>query len=185
MKGHELKAELETVADEHGEIESPRPTITVEYETRNGNIRSREGEVWRVSDGGTFDDAVIRFSENAGEKDEDPYFIRVRNGSMKLFSISLASSTETELGDVEDVKVEGLESGEDDEIDPLAAFEKPDDIEEGMELTDGSGDVWLLKEINGGDTTVSVWKDGRRKRKERLPTRDIRNEYQNGELEVV
>jgi hypothetical protein len=95
----DLRTDLETLADDRGEIDGDRPTLTVTYETRQGNERTRTGDVWRVSDGGTFDDAVIRFSANAGDADEDPYYIRVRNGEMTLISISERGS-ETDLGAV-------------------------------------------------------------------------------------
>lgn len=176
----ELKAELESVANNNGEIVDARPTVTVEYETQNGNTQSRTGEVWRVTDGGTFDDAIIRFSQNAGETDEDPYYIRIRNGKATL--VSVAETREVDLGAVEAIDVDGLDTEDTNESDPS---DDTDEIQEGMELTDGSGDVWLLKDINGGNTTVDVWNDGRRKRVERLPTEELQSEYQSGELEAI
>ena len=102
----DLRTDLEALADDRGEITDDRPTLTVTYTTRQGTERTRTGDVWRVSDGGTFDDAVIRFSADIGG-DEDPYYIRVRNGEMTLVSIS-EQGRETDLGAVESVAVDGL-----------------------------------------------------------------------------
>ena len=105
----ELRAALEQIADDHGEIYDDRPTLTVTYETRQGTERTRTGDVWRVSDGGTFDDAVIRFSANIGG-DEDAYYLRVRGEDMTLVSIS-EQGRETDLGDVVSVDADGIDTG--------------------------------------------------------------------------
>jgi len=102
-----LRTDLKMMADDRGEITADRPTLTVTYTTPQGNQRTRTGDVWRVSDGRAFDDAVIRFSANAGETDEDAYFIRVRHGDMTLVSVS-ERGTETALGAVVSVAVDGL-----------------------------------------------------------------------------
>ena len=103
----DLRTDLEALADDRGEITDDRPTLTVTYETSHGNKGTRTGEVWRVSDGGTFDDSVIRFSENPGTDDEDAYYIRVRQRVMTLVSIS-EQGRETVLGTVYSVSVDGL-----------------------------------------------------------------------------
>ena len=106
----DLRTDLETLADDRGEIDGDRPTLTVTYETRQGNEQTRTGDVWRVSDGGTFDDAVIRFSADIGG-DEDAYYIRVRNGTMTLVSVS-DTGRETDLGTVVSVAADGLQTPE-------------------------------------------------------------------------
>lgn len=113
----ELAKELEQDADEYGRLgDADRVEITVEYETKSGNTRDRSGEVWCVeceSDGSV---NKIRFSENAGEADEDPYYVDVERGS--VFSVS-ETGTKTELGPVtafgsdrEDTEDSGENGGE-------------------------------------------------------------------------
>lgn len=108
-----------------------------------------------------------------------------KDGSSRTFSVATEFYEEhaDKLGEyIDDPEHEPADS---EDVDPLAAFEEPGDIEEGMELTDGSGDVYLLSEIDGGDTKVQVWNDGRLKRTELMPTASLRTEYKNGELELV
>lgn len=102
----DLRTDLETLADDRGEIDGDMPTITVTYETRQGNERNRTGEAWRVSDGGTGDDAKFNFSADIGG-DEDAYYIRVRNGDMTLVSVS-EGARETDLGPVVSVASDDL-----------------------------------------------------------------------------
>jgi len=193
MNASNVASALEPRTDEYGHIKNndDRVTIKAEYETRNGNTRSREGQLWEVSDGGSWDDLVIRFSENAGETDEDPYFVRVRGDEVKLFSISLASDTETELGEVENLEVEGLDTDDDtDDMDEavddvMSVFDEPDEISEGMELTEDGETVYLIKSIRGNDATVSIWKDGRRKRKQSMDADDLQSDYDSGTLTVA
>ena len=62
-----------------------------------------------------------------------------------------------------------------------------DQITPGMELTEpnDSDYVYLIKSVRGNDATVSVWNDGRRKRKQTLPADELQGEYENGELVEV
>jgi hypothetical protein len=169
--------------DEYGTLaDDERVEITVEYETDAGNTRTRTGTVWAV-DEGRFGTTKLRFSADIGD-DEDPYYVEVRNGSATL--VSVAETRETDLGDVTDFDAPDVtEENEDDDVDPLAAFEEPEDIEEGMELTDGSGDVFLIKDVCDERTNVAIWNDGRLKRRQSFNTETLRQDYQTGELQVV
>lgn len=169
---------------EYGTLaEEERVEITVEYETDAGNTRTRSGTVWTVDDG-RWGSTKLRFSANVGETDEDPYYVEVSNGSATLVSVS--DTRETELGDVTGFDAPDVtEENEDNDVDPLAAFEEPEDIEEGMELTDGSGDVFLLKDVGDDETNVAIWNEGRLKRRQSFNTETLRQDYQSGELQVV
>jgi len=184
----EVVESLET--NEYGTLaDDERFEITVEYETRSGNTRSRTGEVWAMDDH-KFGGDIIRFSAGIGTDDEDSYYIHVMDRGAELVSVS-EMGNRTELGDVESIDADVDEATEDDDTDEdiedvMAAFDEPEQIEEGMELTEPDGeDVYLLKSVDGGDTTVSIWNDGRRKRKERMPTSDLQTAYDHDELVVV
>jgi len=184
----EVVESLET--NEYGTLaDEERFEITVEYETRSGNTRSRTGEVWAMDDH-KFGGDIIRFSAGIGTDDEDSYYIHVMDRGAELVSVS-EMGNRTELGDVESIDADVDEATEDDDTDEdiedvMAAFDEPEQIEEGMELTEPDGeDVYLLKSVDGGDTTVSIWNDGRRKRKERMPTSDLQTAYDHDELVVV
>ena len=185
-----VASELENKTDEYGRLaDDDRVTITVEYETRSGNTRSREGEVWAV-DEGTWGETILRFSKNAGETDEDTYFVKINGDTETLISVSELGN-ESELGEVENVDVDGLDTDDDiediDEAvdDVMAAFDEPDEISEGMELTEDGETVFLIKSIRGNDATVAIWNDGRRKRKQRMNADDLQNDYENGDLVVA
>ena len=184
----EVVESLET--NEYGTLaDEERFEITVEYETRSGNTRSRTGEVWAMDDH-KFGGDIIRFSAGIGTDDEDSYYIHVMDRGAELVSVS-EMGNRTELGDVESIDADVDEATEDDDTDEdiedvMAAFDEPEQIEEGMELTEPDGeDVYLLKSVDGGDTTVSIWNDGRRKRKERMPTSDLQTAYDHGGLVIV
>jgi len=184
----EVVESLET--NEYGTLaDDERFEITVEYETRSGNTRSRTGEVWAMDDH-KFGGDIIRFSAGIGTDDEDTYFIHVMDRGAELVSVS-EMGNRTELGDVESIDADVDEPTEDGDMDEdiedvMAAFDEPEQIEEGMELTEPDGkDVYLLKSVDGGDTTVSIWNDGRRKRQERMPTSDLQTAYDHDELVVV
>ena len=84
-----------------------------------------------------------------------------------------------------DVHDESDENDESNEVDPLAAFDEPDEIEEGMELTADGDRVYLIKSINGSEATVQIWNGDRRGRKERMPVDRLQSDYENGTLQVV
>jgi len=90
------------------------------------------------------------------------------------------------VGEVVSVEVHG-DSDEDDEedIDPLAAFEEPDEIEEGMELTEDGERVYLIKSIDDEEATVQIWNGNRRGRRQTLPVDSLQSDYDNGTLQVV
>ena len=185
-----VASELKNKTDEYGRLaDDDRVTITVEYETRSGNTRSREGEVWAVGEG-SWGETLLRFSQNAGETDEDTYFVEINGDSETLVSVSELGN-ESELGEVENVDVDGLDTDDesdemDEEVDDvMAAFDEPDEISEGMELTEDGETVFLIKSIRGNDATVAIWNDGRRKRKQRMNADDLQNDYETGDLVVV
>jgi len=96
-----LADNLEAAADEYGNIDDDAsPEITVEYETRQGNTRTRTGEVWSVTDGGTFEDRIVRFSADAGTDDEDSYALKITHGRVELVSYSDAGRETTLARDV-------------------------------------------------------------------------------------
>ena len=72
-----------------------------------------------------------------------------------------------------------------DDVDPLAAFDDPDEIEEGMELTEDGDRVYVIKSIRGDEATVQIWNDNRRGRSMRIPVDSLQSDYDNGTLEVV
>jgi len=78
------------------------------------------------------------------------------------------------------------EECEDEEIeDVMSVFDEPDEISEGMELTENGETVFLIKSIRGNDATVAIWKDGRRKRKQRMDADELQTDYDNGNLVVA
>jgi len=72
-----------------------------------------------------------------------------------------------------------------DNVDPLAAFDDPDEIEEGMELTEDGDRVYVIKSLEGTMATVQIWNGKRRGRRERMPVDSLQNDYDNGTLQVV
>jgi len=90
------------------------------------------------------------------------------------------------VGEVVSVEVHD-DSDEDDEedIDPLAAFEEPDEIEEGMELTEDGERVYLIKSIGDEEATVQIWNGNRRGRRQTFPVDSLQSDYDNGTLQVV
>ena len=72
-----------------------------------------------------------------------------------------------------------------DDVDPLAAFDEPDEIEEGMELTEDGDRVYLIKSIRGDEATVQIWNGDRCGRCERMPVDGLQSDYENGTLQVV
>ena len=95
----EFVDEMADKTNEYGHVdEDSRVEVEVQYETDNGNVKCRQGEVWMVEDG------LMRFSENAGEVNEDPYFVESRYGKAMLVSVS-ENGKETDLGDVVDFYV--------------------------------------------------------------------------------
>lgn len=115
----ELADELEQKDTEFGTLaDGERFQITVKYETDAGNTRSRSGEVWAVdSDIGVGSETRIRFSEDAGEVDEDPYYIKLKNGDAVVVSVS-ENATHTELGPVSAFTTEGKNSEDPEDDDP-------------------------------------------------------------------
>jgi len=96
-----IKNVLSAQSNEYGEVpEDARIEITVSYENRQGNINIKHGEVWRVADG------RINFSQNAGEVDEDSYFLRFNYGRVSVISVS-ERGTETEIGKLSNIVIEG------------------------------------------------------------------------------
>ena len=90
----EFVDEMAEKTDEYGRLDQDdRVEIEVQYKTDSGNVKSRTGEVWAVDDG------TLRFSDNAGERNEDPYYVESRYGKAMLVSVS-ESGTETDLGGV-------------------------------------------------------------------------------------
>ena len=85
-----------------------------------------------------------------------------------------------ELNDEDDT--DDMEEAVDD---VMAAFDEPDEISEGMELTEDGETVYLIKSIRGNDATVAIWNDGRRKRKQRMSADELQSDYENGDLVVA
>ena len=95
----EFVDEMADKTNEYGHVDDDeRVEVEVQYETDNGNVKCRQGEVWMVEDG------LIRFSENAGEVSEDPYYVESRHGKAMLVSVS-ENGNETDLGGVVDFYV--------------------------------------------------------------------------------
>jgi len=100
VKAETLQSVLQAQANEYGEVpDAAEVTITVSYENRNGNISLKHGDVWRATDD------RIQFSQNVGETDEDPYFIRFDYSGATLVSVS-DRGHKTDLGDVSNVVIE-------------------------------------------------------------------------------
>jgi len=100
QKATTIKAVLEAQANEYGEIpEDAWLEITVSYENRQGNISLKNGVVWRAKGD------KINFSKNAGEDDEDSYFLRFNYARISLISVSEVGR-ETEIGEVSNIVVE-------------------------------------------------------------------------------
>lgn len=186
-----VASELESKTDEYGRLsDDDRVTISVEYESRrSGNTLTKEGEVWAV-DEGKWGETLLRFSQNAGETDENPYFVKIYDNGAELISVTELGN-ESELGDIGNVEVDGLDSDDDtDDMDEsvddvMSVFDEPDEISEGMELTEDGETVYLIKSIRGNDATVAIWKDGRRKRKQRMDADSLQCDYESGTLTVA
>jgi hypothetical protein len=82
-----------------GDLEGPQ--IAVEYETKQGNTKRRSGQVWAYDEGRWVD--RLRFSENAGEDDEDPYYIQIDSNQEMLYSV--AETRDVALGQITDIHV--------------------------------------------------------------------------------
>jgi len=90
----EFVDEMAEKTDDYGRLDQEdRVEIVVQYETDSGNVKTRSGEVWAVDDG------TLRFSANAGERNEDPYYVESRYGKAMLVSVS-EKGHETDLGGV-------------------------------------------------------------------------------------
>jgi hypothetical protein len=90
------------------------------------------------------------------------------------------------VGEVVSVEVhDGSDEDDEEDIDPLAAFEEPDEIQEGMELTEDGERVYLIKSIDDEEATVQIWNGNRRGRRQTLPVDSLQSDYDNGTLQVV
>jgi hypothetical protein len=83
--------------------EDARVRIRVQYESdQSGNMLTKSGEVWGYSDAGTSE--KIRFSMNAGEDNEDSYYISLWGSQAMLYSVDDYGDSHG-LGKVDTVKV--------------------------------------------------------------------------------
>jgi hypothetical protein len=99
-KARTLKTVLQAQSNEYGDVpEDAWVTITVSYENRQGNLSVKHGDAWRASDN------RINFSANAGDDDEDAYFLKFTGYGIRLISVSEAG-THTELGEVSNLVIE-------------------------------------------------------------------------------
>jgi len=116
-----------------------------------------------------------------GHVDVDP-----ENAEVYAIESSGRVEKSRKVGELVDIEVHDDDTDEDaDDVDPLAAFDDPDEIEEGMELTADGERVYLIKSLEGTMATVQIWNGDRRGRRERMPVDSLQNDYENGTLQVV
>jgi len=117
-----------------------------------------------------------------GHVDVDP-----ENAEVYAIESSGRVEKSRKVGELVEIEVhDNDDSDEDaDDVDPLAAFDGSDEIEEGMELTEDGERVYLIKSIRGDEATVQIWNGNRRGRRERMPVDSLQSDYDNGTLQVV
>jgi hypothetical protein len=117
-----------------------------------------------------------------GHVDVDP-----ENAEVYTIESSGRVEKSRKVGELVEIEVHEGDDDDDttDDADPLAAFDEPDEVEEGMELTEDGERVYLIKAINGDEATVQIWNGNRRGRRERMSVEGIQNDYDDGTLQVV
>lgn len=123
-----------------------------------------------------------------GVKTSDGH-VDVDTENAEVYAIESSGRVEKsrKVGELVEIDVHDSDGSDDEseEVDPLAAFEEPDEIEEGMELTADGERVYLIKSVQNDEATVQIWNGDRRGRKERMPVDSLQSDYENGTLEVV
>ena len=182
MEAHNATTEAPTATNEHGhefEFYFTGETPVVKQTFNDGSSTTFHFT-------GTFDVEVVR----VGNDDSVMLKEIMPDGSWHTFGMPTELYNEI-AGDVseyvDDSEFEAEDSDDMDEAvdDVMAAFDEPDEISEGMELTEDGETVFLIKSIRGNDATVAIWKDGRRKRKQRMDADSLQSDYENGDLVVA
>ena len=116
-----------------------------------------------------------------GHVDVDP-----ENAEVYAIESSGRVEKSRKVGELVDIEVhDDTDETDAEDVDPLAVFDEPDEIEEGMELTADGERVYLIKSIRGDEATVQIWNGNRRGRRERMPVDGLQSDYENGTLQVV
>jgi len=113
--------------------------------------------------------------------------VDVENAEVYAIESSGRVEKSRKVGELVEIEVHDDDSDdeEDTAADPLAAFDQPDEIEAGMELTEDGDRVYVIKSLEGTMATVQIWNGKRRGRRERMPVDSLQNDYDNGTLQVV
>ena len=113
--------------------------------------------------------------------------VDVENAEVYAIESSGRVEKSRKVGELVEIEVHDDDSDDEDtnDADPIAVSDDPDEIEEGMELTEDGERVYVIKSIRGDEATVQIWNGNRRGRRERIPVDSLQSDYDNSTLQVV